>query len=362
MPTLSEYFESEAAQHLDRLRRLVASAAPDADALQRAARALRGSAQMAREDRVYRAGLALESAARAVASATLQWTDDLLASARAAVEDLRALVDRSEPDSALDGRLSGSLQRWQQAGVPLPAGALGQVGALRPPSDSMEFRAYAAKEVEGIAEALERGVFELANDPMDREALKNILRRQRALLGAARLDEIPVVAEILRAVEDLTRVIAKLDVGVKQEWLDIYRVAREGLKAAIEPLRADLDPPSTHALARLRHMRAELLERYGTGEAVSAAAGSAEGLAQARTALDPTVALARATTFSPPAPGPAPPTGERAVPIQELLYRGAAARRRADELRAPLERLAEHDPAAREALDELYDLLRQAAE
>ena len=46
--------------------------------------------------------------------------------------------------------------------------------------------------------------------------------------------------------------IAKLDVGVKQEWLDIYRVAREGLRAAIEPLRADVDPPPTHALARLR--------------------------------------------------------------------------------------------------------------
>jgi hypothetical protein len=107
-----------------------------------------------------------------------------------------------------------------------------------------------------------------------------ILRRQRALLGAARLQEIPVVAEILRAIDDLTRVIAKLDVGVKREWLDIYRIAREGLRATIQPLQLDEDPPASHALSRLRHMREELLERYGAGEVVSAAHES-EGFTQA---------------------------------------------------------------------------------
>jgi hypothetical protein len=114
---------------------------------------------------------------------------------------------------------------------------------------------------------------------MDREPLKMILRRQRALLGAARLEEIPVVAEILRAVDDLTRVIAKLDIGVKREWLDIYRIAREGLRATIQPLQQDQDPKPSHALSRLRHMREELLERYGAGEVVSAAHESA-GLTQ----------------------------------------------------------------------------------
>lgn len=370
MPTLSEYFETEARTYLARLRELVGEAPPDAEALHRTARALRGSAQMAREDRVYRAGLALESAARAVAAASLSWTDELLGSARAAVDDLRALVERAEPDSALDSRLSGSLERWQSAGVELPAPALGQARETRVNSESMEFRTYAAQEVEGVADALDQGVRDLSADPMNREALKAILRRQRALLGAARLDDIPVVAEILRAVEDLTRVIAKLDIGVKQEWLDIYRVAREGLKGTIEPLRADQDPPPTHALARLRHLRAELMERYGAGEAVSAAAGHAEGLAQAQRVADEASAQARATVFAtarpeppaPPAPAAAPAAAgtDGVVSVTELEYRGSDALRRALELRPALESALDGSRDHLDTLDELFDLIRLA--
>jgi hypothetical protein len=214
----------------------------------------------------------------------ISWSDDVGQRARATVDDLRVLVERSGTDARLDERVNATLERWTSLGIALPEHAAGAAPAAL--HGSSEFRAFAAREVSGIADALERGVQQLAAAPMDRDALKMILRRQRALLGAARLDEIPVVAEILRAVEDLTRVIAKLDVGVKQEWLDIYRVAREGLKAAVEPLNRDEDPPASHALSRLRHMREELLDRYGAGEAVSAAHESG-GLVQATEVTEP---------------------------------------------------------------------------
>lgn len=292
MPTLAEYFDTESRLYLERLQELVAAARPEPAALHRTARALRGTAQMAREERVYRGALALETAARGLVGGQLEWTDELLAATRATVSDLGALVTRAETDSALDARLDESIERWRALGVPLPAAALGQPQAepVAMASGTAELRSWAAREVESIAEALEQGIADLSSDPMNRQALKAILRRQRALLGAARLEEIPVVAEILRAIEDLTRVIAKLDVGVKQEWLDVFRVARDGLASAIEPLRADRDPSATHSLARLRHLRAELLDRYGTGEAVSAA-GDHQELVQAQPA---------------PADGPAP--------------------------------------------------------
>jgi chemotaxis protein histidine kinase CheA len=272
----------------------------------------------------------------------------------------------------------------------MPGGATG-AAAPAPARDAVqEFRSFAAAEVEGIADALDKGVQALSDNPMDREALKAILRRQRALLGAARLDEIPVVAEILRAVEDLTRVIAKLDIGVKREWLDIYRVAREGLKAATEPLRANENPQPSHPLSRLRHMRAELLERYGTGEAVSAAGGPEQGLVQAKSMTEAPVdagatvmprdasaapqppsaqAPAASAAASAQAPTPAPSSAAQAnaaaselpiVDIVSLQYRGSEALRRALELRATVEAIAADDIDARDAVEELFDLIRLA--
>jgi len=285
MATLSEYFETEAREFLAQLDTSVANqGTPDAAELHRAVRGLRGTAQMAREDRVLRAVVPFEAVTRALATNALSWSDDIAARTREAVADLRALVERNEDENGLEARVDASIDRWRESGVSVP-GAMGST----PPSagsESSEFRDFAAREVAGIADALDKGVQAMAAAPMDREPLKMILRRQRALLGAARLDEIPVVAEILRAIEDLTRVIAKLDVGVKQEWLDIYRVAREGLKGTIEPLQRDEDPQPSHALSRLRHMREELLERYGVGEAVSAAHQS-EGLVQAARMREP---------------------------------------------------------------------------
>jgi hypothetical protein len=63
--------------------------------------------------------------------------------------------------------------------------------------------------------------------------------------------------------------------------------------------------------------------------------------------------------LSPPAPAI---TANDVVPIDELLYRGDAALRRAQELRAELERVVPaSDRAARESLDELFDLVRLAS-
>jgi chemotaxis protein histidine kinase CheA len=374
MATLSEFFETEAKLYLDKLNELTRGVTPDANEIYRTSRALRGSAQMAREDSVYRTALALETGARAVVNGALAWSEDVATRVRESVDDLATLVrgDGSDADSVVNG----ALDRWRNAGVDLPGGATG-AAAPAPARDAVqEFRSFAAAEVEGIADALDKGVQALSDNPMDREALKTILRRQRALLGAARLDEIPVIAEILRAVEDLTRVIAKLDIGVKREWLDIYRVAREGLKAASEPLRNNEIPEPSHPLARLRHMRAELLERYGTGEAVSAAGGPEQGLVQAKpmteASMDPNAVAATAPTSAAPTSttpltsavpptSAAPPTEEAELPavdISTLQYTGAAALSRALELRSVIESAASGNPEARDAVEELFDLIR----
>jgi chemotaxis protein histidine kinase CheA len=343
MPTLSEYFEAETRELLGQLQRELQRTTPDTSLLYRVTRAVRGTAQMARAERVQRAAAAFEAALRDLAGDRVAWSAEFAQRARDSVEDLFDMLRGSHGDPAQDDLLIRMLERWPDT-MPAPVDASAEVGP-----DMAEFRRFAAREVDAIASALDAALHQLAATPMDREPLKVVLRRQRALLGSARLDSIPVVAEILRAVEDLTRVVAKLDVGVKQEWLDIYRVARDGLRAAVEPLARDEDPPASHAVSRLRHIRNELLERYGAADSASFQ----------EPADDPAVgdqAVLELSDDQIVADGAAPGFDEP-VAIDQFLYDREAALHRALELRPLIERVVTDDAQAREAANELFDLI-----
>jgi chemotaxis protein histidine kinase CheA len=351
MPTLSQYFEAETRDLLGQLQRELQSTAPDTSLLYRAARAVRGTAQMARADRMQRAAVAFEAALRDLAGERVAWSAEFAQRARDSVEDLFDMLRLSHDDPAQDDLLVRILERWpDMASAPVEA-------AAETRADIAEFRRFAAREIDAVASALDAALHQLAATPMDREPLKVVLRRQRALLGSARLDSVPVVAEILRAVEDLTRVVAKLDVGVKQEWLDIYRVARDGLRAAVEPLEGDEDPPSSHAVSRLRHIRNELLERYGAAETASFQEPADDTAVSDEEVLELSdgqiVAEGAASGFDEPAAA----GSTEPVAIDQFLYDREAALRRALELRPLMERAVTDDAQAREAADELFDLI-----
>src|SRR5512140_757912 len=102
MASVREFFAREAGDYLDRLDRLVegmdgGSASPAE--LHRVARALRGSAQMAREDGIAQVASALEGVARALADGQARWTPDLGARVRDTLRDVRQLLG-GEPDAA----------------------------------------------------------------------------------------------------------------------------------------------------------------------------------------------------------------------------------------------------------------------
>jgi chemotaxis protein histidine kinase CheA len=365
MATLREFFATEAADYLAQLTAAVQeldTGGGDAGELHRHTRALRGSAQMAREERVYHAALGLEAAARSVANGLLNWSEDISTRVRRTLEDIEALIKGGETEESADGRLKRALERWKEAGVEMPA----EQPAPTPVSEaSRQFQQFAAHEVSGIVNEMEAGLATLATDPRNRDPLKSILRRQRALLGAARLEEISVVAEALRATEDMTRVIAKLNVPVKEEWLAVFRSARDVLKAAIEPLQRSEAPPPTPALSKLRTLRQELLDRYGEGEAVAVTgAPTAAATAASAGTYTPPVSASTPSGAAKPAPVAATPKPVRdedgIVPIDALLYEGPRALQRALELQPALERIAGEDPRAREQVRELFDLIRMA--
>ena len=380
MPTLREYFVSESntyfAQLTDQLNRFD-SARAEPNELLRLTRALRGSAHLAREERVYQAAVALESAARALSSGALTWSSDVSARARETVADLRALA-AGENDEEGDARVKRVQERWRQVGVSVPdAQPTGAAQSSERSPATRQFREFAAHEVAGIVSELEASLAQFPQDPRDRDVLKAILRRQRALLGAARLDEVSVVAETLRAIEDLVRLIVKLNVAVKEEWAAVFRAARDVLTGALEPLRQGLDPNVTPALSKLRTLRTELLDRFGEDVPVavtgaSLAAATARGMAPsapiAAPAPSPTpVPPPAAASAAPAAPEPKPtvaptPTPEQnedvIVPIERLCYSGEPALRRALELREQLEKLAGDDSDAHAAVEEVFDLIR----
>jgi chemotaxis protein histidine kinase CheA len=367
LPSLRDYFLSEAGAYLGRLRELLRAPDPNTTSseLHREARGLRGIAQIARHERSYRIARAVEAVARTLTDGQLTWSEDVRTKLEQTIDDLGVIVADAEPEEALERRVAATAERWPN--VEDHTESTTEVGSEEAPKteDSRkEFLAFAAREVTGIAEALDAGLDALASNPMDREALKSILRRQRVLLGAARLDDVPPVAQTLRAMEDISRVIGKMNVAIKDEWLDVFRCARLVLVDARAPLERGEDPVESKPLRRLRTYREELLERYGDGETVSAAAPASDGLVQA-TASESTDVAAVAADPEAPTPAvamasaptaPAPST----IDIQALQYNGEAALRRALELRSRVERAVEHDPDALAAIDEVFDLIRLA--
>lgn len=358
MATVRDYFLAESADCLASFDRALAADRPDPAALHRLARTLRGAAQMAREERTYRAAVALEAACRALSRGELPWDDATADHFRATVADLRPLVHGDDPDAVQEARVAAVLDRWLGLGVAMPEREVAGPAAPRTsapperPDGEAAFRAFVAREVAAIAGVLSAGVDALTARPLDREPLKTILRRQRILLGTARLDEISVVAEALRAVEDISRVIARLDVAIKDEWLDVFRSGREVMRAASAALQRGEEPGHTNALSRLRTLHTELIERYGAAETGPASS------------VVPTV-IAHAAAAEPHPQQQAARVAEAAaepLDIADLMYDRDEATRRMAELRPRIERAVRHDPDARAALDELFDLIRSLAE
>jgi chemotaxis protein histidine kinase CheA len=354
MATVREFFNTEAGDYLNQLGTIVANlnenAANPAE-LHKVTRALRGSAQMAREERVYRGAVALEAAARAVAAKAVPWQQDIARDVTASIEDLRVLVQATESDDAADARAQkvvDLLQQYARAATRTPPSA-------DAPAE-VQFRQYASTEITGIVAELEAGLQALVKDPRNREPLRAIMRRQRALSGAAQLPSLPSVAETLRALEDITRLVARLDVAVKSEWLDAYRSARDVLVAAGSALRNGQNPGPVPALSRVRTLREELLDRYGSGEdgqpdAIGGVPPSSPPMASPpRVEATATATPAKAMTNQTPAAN-----DTNVVPIESLLYSGPAALRRALELRVEVEKAAGAN--ARELVAELFDLI-----
>src|SRR5512140_2208701 len=144
MATVRDFFAREAGDCLDRLDRVVEGmddGGVSAAELYRNARALRGSAQMAREDAFTRVAVALEGVSRSLNEKQVSWSPDLSGRVRDTLRELRTLLKAEAEDAspiadAAVARLSsiGSAPR-QAPSAADPANA---------------FRDFAARESAGV--------------------------------------------------------------------------------------------------------------------------------------------------------------------------------------------------------------------
>ena len=222
-PGFLDFFVLEASEYVEQLDGFVSRAAasgPDADSFTRTARALRGSATMAKLTPFADLAAALERVGRALREGRLQWSASVGGALTAAVDDLKILVRAVRSWSpAEDQRASArtaELTRLAPAATP--------AAAALPAANSGG--SFFAAESSNIAAGLEL----LATRPNDRDAAVNVLRRVRAMSGVAGIKEVAPLYDVLASAERIAR---PLELG--QGPLDPDRIAF--LRAAAALLR-----------------------------------------------------------------------------------------------------------------------------
>lgn len=269
MHTPGEFFRKESDEYVSGMRALLGEPSPDRGEMRRLARALRGCAQMAREEGVYRGARILEAATRELAEGGLAWDERARGHVGATLDDLWSIIEAGEADApqaeAVD-HIAAIRARWEELGLALeeesfpgaaPPDARASTGPEAPPA----LREYAAREVRGVLAVVHEGIRALRADGKDREPLKKILLRQRALMGAAGLSALPAVSDPLQIMDEIARLAASQGRSVEGPWLEVFENARAALEEASVPLAAGEVPAGdTPTLERLRTLRERLVE------------------------------------------------------------------------------------------------------
>ena len=199
---LLHFFVLEATDYIDRLDSLVTSAGdegPDASALSRYARNLRGSATMSRQMGIAEVSTALERLARALRNRAITWDVAVHAVVVAAVDDLRILVRAVRtPTGDEGGRVRA---RVEELGKLVPA----SVSAFATPAQSQPSGAltFLASEAAELARAIDH----LVSAPDDASARAHPAERVRALRGVAELKDIPALGEVVDAIESTLKTL-----------------------------------------------------------------------------------------------------------------------------------------------------------
>lgn len=399
-PELLRFFQTEATEYLEAIDALLREAmargpggAPDGAAFVSAARALRGTATMARLPRIAEVALLLERIANALRDGEIAWSEPLQPRLVGTVAELRTLV--------------GAVEQWAEAQENAAARILAELQELLPRSPERPHSPSAPTSVAPIFIALQTSAIASALDRLTeegpkRELVADVIARLKALHGMAGFSD---HRELASAAEQLESALRELppDTLLSASDLHLLRAGAVLFHKASADLRSRGQFGSTAELDDFVEARAQLSGGASSAEivpierlfysdsgphilrraesppatppakpAAPAPARSAPAVEEARPPVNPAgpskgtsgtelrhilaQSLARLHPLdeAEPLAEPVPLEVEQIVPIESLLYRGDAALRRAIEIRDALRASGHAEP---EALEELYDLL-----
>ena len=257
-----DFFVLEAGEYIEQLDALLLAAgtgSPDLDALQRAARALRGSATMARLPAFADMAAGIERVGHGLRSGATRWEPALVGALVATVDDCKLLLRNvrawGPADDARSGARVDELSRYAPARVATP------VGSQPAASDG----GFLTTEVANIGAGAEL----LATRPSDRDAAANVLRRVRAMRGIAGVKDHPSLADVLEATEYAAHPLERGEAQISPERLAVLGAAATVLRGIAAAMRAgtSLDPASPE-LARFAAALDAMQERETEQERV----------------------------------------------------------------------------------------------
>jgi len=219
-----DFFVLEASEYVDQLDALMLSAGgsgPELESLQRAARALRGSATMAKLPAFAEMASGIERVAHGLRGGVTQWEPALAGALVATIDDCKLLLRNvrawGPADDARSRARIDELARYAPARTATPSG--GQPAA----ADG----GFLMNEVANIGAGAEL----LATRPSDREAAANVLRRVRAMRGIASVKDYPSLGEVLEATERAAHPLERGEASISPERLTVLRAAATALRS-----------------------------------------------------------------------------------------------------------------------------------
>lgn len=192
---LLAFFTLEASEYVEHLDGLVAKAAggtPDLEGCIRNARALRGSATMAKVGGIADVAGALERVTHALQGGGLSWSDALRGAFVAAIDDLKILIRGVRTWG--DAETTRAAARAHELAAYAPAASTAGASA---PNASIFF----ATEAADIA----RQLLAFADNPVGPASFSATLQRVRGLRGIALLKDLPPLPEVVDTLDQAAK-------------------------------------------------------------------------------------------------------------------------------------------------------------
>lgn len=192
---LLDFFTLEASEYVEHLDGLVAKAGggiPDLDGWARHARALRGSATMAKVGGVADVATALERVAHGLHVGTIGWNDALRGAVVSAIDDLKILIRGVRTWSVAETNRATARALELAAFAPAAATA----GASAP--NASVFLSTEAAEIS-------RQLAAFSDNPVGPAEFARTLQRVRGLRGIALLKDLPPLPEVVDALDQAAK-------------------------------------------------------------------------------------------------------------------------------------------------------------